>query len=174
MKKATSIRIISAFLAVLLIVFVAMQFLPEKPARLEEPAGDEPASAPAMRHDGTLQFFDSQKRPVADIVIEIAETEAARTQGLMGRTSIAENEGMLFIFPEEEERSFWMANTPLPLDIIFVNSAFTIVKIHMRTTPYSEESLPSEKPAKYVVEVNAGFCNKFGIQEGQTLSWIRN
>lgn len=92
----------------------------------------------------------------------------------MYRENMQEDQGMLFIFPVEEYQSFYMKNTIMPLDIMFVNSKKQIVKIHKNTTPYSEKSLPSFNPAVYVVEVNAGFSDKFGIKEGSYIDWRRN
>jgi len=71
--------------------------------------------------------------------------------------------GMLFIFPQESPLSFWMKNTSLPLDIIYINADFTIVHIAENTTPYSTAQIPSKQPAKYVLEVNGGFCQHHGI-----------
>ncbi len=71
--------------------------------------------------------------------------------------------GMLFIFPQESPLSFWMKNTPLPLDIIYINADFTIVHIAENTTPYSTAHISSKHPAKYVLEVNGGFCRQHGI-----------
>ena len=85
-----------------------------------------------------------------------------------------ENHGMLFIFPYEAEQSFWMKNTVIALDMIFVNSKLEIVKIHHNTTPFSEQSYSSGKPAEYVVEVNAGYSNRMGIKEGDKIIWTRD
>lgn len=127
-----------------------------------------------FRNDANLTFSDAAGRPITSISVEIADTEEARTQGLMGRTRMGEKQGMLFIFPNDEYRSFWMANTPLPLDIIYVDSERNIVTVRRNTVPFSEESIPSTAPARYVVEVNAGFCNRHGILEGASVSWARN
>jgi uncharacterized membrane protein (UPF0127 family) len=78
---------------------------------------------------------------------------------------------MLFVFVISELQSFWMKNTPLSLDIMFVNENKEIVKIHKSTTPYSKESLPSEKKSMYVVEVIAGFSDKYGIKEGDKIDF---
>ncbi|MBN1449041.1 MAG: DUF192 domain-containing protein [Bacteroidetes bacterium] len=126
-----------------------------------------------FRQDAVLTFLGDDGKPLMTIDVEIAESEQARTQGLMGRDRMAEQQGMLFIFPDETFRSFWMANTPLPLDIIFANDAGTIVTIQRNTVPYSEESIPSTAPARYVIEVNAGFCDRHGIHEGLTAQWNR-
>ncbi|MBN8572252.1 MAG: DUF192 domain-containing protein, partial [Ignavibacteria bacterium] len=80
-------------------------------------------------------------------------------------------EGMLFIFPEDADQAFWMKNTIMPLDILFINSNKEIVKIYKNATPYSEKSMPSEKKAMYVVETVAGFCDKYGITEGDKIGY---
>ena len=81
---------------------------------------------------------------------------------------------MFFIFPRQEVRSFWMRNTILPLDMIFVDTAGIIVTIRDNTTPYSEGAYYSRQPAKYVVEVNAGFTSRYNIKEGDLVTWKRN
>jgi hypothetical protein len=81
-------------------------------------------------------------------------------------------QGMLFIFPQQRYQSFWMLNTMFSLDILFINNDKEIVTIHKNTTPLSEESYPSSEPAIYVVEVNAGFCDKHGINLGDKVFWI--
>jgi uncharacterized protein len=126
-----------------------------------------------FRNDARLSFINAEGRESASISVEIAETEEQRTQGLMGRTRMDERQGMLFIFPDEEYRSFWMVNTPLSLDIIYVNSDRKIVTIRRNTVPFSEESIPSSAPARFVIEVNAGFCDRNGIVEGGTVFWTR-
>ena len=81
----------------------------------------------------------------------------------MYRNELPAFSGMLFIFPQEALLSFWMKNTPLPLDIIYINASFTIVHIAENTTPYSTAGIPSKHPARYVLEVNGGFCQQHGI-----------
>ena len=95
--------------------------------------------------------------------MEIADTPQKRSFGLMYRRDLPESHGMLFLFPREERLSFWMKNTPLPLDIIFINAAHTIVSIAPNTTPFSEKPLPSDGPAQFVLEVNGGFCQRHGV-----------
>jgi len=139
----------------------------------EHKAEQQGATAMEFRNDARLSFTDAQGDTLAAVQVEIADDEQSRTQGLMGRQSMEEGQGMLFIFPQQEFRSFWMANTPLPLDIIFVNDAGIIVTIQRNTVPYSEESVPSTAPATYVVEVNAGFCDRHGVREGNLVRWTR-
>lgn len=100
------------------------------------------------------------------VSVEIADTPGKRSFGLMYRRDLPEHQGMLFLFPREAPLSFWMKNTPLPLDIIYINAARTIVSIAANTTPFSERPLPSGSPAQFVLEVNAGFCHKYGITTG--------
>lgn len=123
---------------------------------------------------GEVVFQDKNRNLVKKIDAEIAETEETRHLGLMFREKMEDNQGMLFIFPTEEPEGFYMRNTIIPLDIIFINSKKEIVKIFKNTTPFSEQDLPSGKPAIYVVEVNAGFCDKNGIKEGDFIDWRRN
>jgi uncharacterized membrane protein (UPF0127 family) len=80
-----------------------------------------------------------------------------------------EDEGMLFIFDAEERQSFWMKNTHIPLDIIFVNNEKTIVHIAENCEPYSLKPIPSFEYAKYVVEVNGGYARKHGIKVGSEI-----
>jgi uncharacterized protein len=126
-----------------------------------------------FRDDASLSFIAPDGTPRARISVEIAEDEVSRTQGLMGRQQMAEQQGMLFIFPDEQYRSFWMVNTPLSLDIMYVNKEKEIVTIQRNTVPFSEESIPSTAPATYVIEVNAGFADRHGISEGDRVQWLR-
>ena len=103
------------------------------------------------------------------ITVEIADTEEKRALGLMYRRNLPEFHGMLFIFPQEKELSFWMKNTPLPLDIIFINASRTIVSIARTTKPYSETPIPSEQAAQFVLEVNGGFCRRHGVMIGDRI-----
>lgn len=102
--------------------------------------------------------------------VEVSETDRQRAKGLMFRESMAADHGMLFIFEGEGERYFWMKNTPLPLDIIYISRAGAIVSIAADTTPYSEKVIPSNGAAKYVLELNAGTAQKLGISAGDTVS----
>ena len=122
---------------------------------------------------GELTFLSKAGKIKAKIDIEIAETNESRAQGLMYRDKMKENQGMLFIFAKEQMQSFWMKNTIIPLDIIFINAKKKIVNIQKNTTPYSLDSYPSIAPAKYVLEVNAGFTGKYKIEPGDKILWRR-
>lgn len=124
-----------------------------------------------FRMDGELQFLDSQKDTIARIYIEIADDEYEITTGLMYRKTMADSAGMLFMFPTSEQRSFWMKNTFIPLDIIFVNEKLEIVSIQKYTRPFSEAPIPSVGDAKYVIEVNAGYCDVRKVKEKQMVQF---
>lgn len=109
-------------------------------------------------------------RTISTVKVAVADDNHSRSEGLMNVHHLPTDAGMLFIFEGDEPRSFWMANTPLSLDIIFANSDFKIVRIHRNTQPYSHEQFRSEAPAKYVVEVNAGYTLMHDITEGMLLS----
>jgi uncharacterized protein len=145
----------------------------EMPTASQQQAETEKIAGTTFEHEGNLTFLKGDSTATV-IEIEIAETEGAITQGLMHRESMDFNRGMLFIFPDNEVRSFWMKNTIIPLDIIYVASDFSIVAVKDHTTPYSMASVPSDgKPAQYVVEVNAGFAAKYGLTVGDKMSFTR-
>lgn len=102
--------------------------------------------------------------------VEVASTDIQRARGLMFREEMAEDHGMLFVFENEGERFFWMKNTPLPLDIIYISEAGRIVSIAAATVPFSENVIPSGHPARFVLELNAGLSEKLGITVGDTVS----
>jgi len=125
---------------------------------------------PVFRQDGHLDFLRKEAggsmTTLASIKIEVADEPTEMAQGLKYRSLMGDEEGMFFIFPLEGPQSFWMQDTKISLDILYVNNALQIVHIAPNTVPFSEESIPSVKPARYVVEVNAGFCAERGIQVG--------
>ena len=131
------------------------------------------APVPAFRKDAELVFVSARGVTLARIDVEIAERATDRMRGLMFRERMDENQGMLFVFPAEESLSFWMKDTPLPLDIIFLGADRTIVTIRENTVPFSETSVPSDRPAQYVVEVNAGFAARHRLAPGDRVFWQR-
>jgi len=115
--------------------------------------------------EGILTFHDkSTKKIITQIDIEIADNPDKIGTGLMYRRSLPDKAGVLFIFKRPQPLSFWMKNTYIPLDIIFVDENMQIVTIYKNTKPLSEDSIPSYRDSLYVIEVNAGFCDKYGIQ----------
>ncbi|MEM6474829.1 MAG: DUF192 domain-containing protein [Pseudomonadota bacterium] len=102
---------------------------------------------------------------------ELADTPEAQARGLMFRTELGDDEAMLFPSREPSQRSFWMKNTPLSLDIIFVGTDGRISNIAANTTPYSEDSVASSGLATAVFEIRAGLSEKFGIKPGDALTY---
>ncbi|MXX96068.1 MAG: DUF192 domain-containing protein [Rhodothermaceae bacterium] len=120
---------------------------------------------------GELDFVGSNGEIIRTIEIEFAEDDESRETGLMHRRQLSLSQGMLFIFPTPDSLSFWMANTPIPLDIIFIGADSAIVNIAKRTTPLSREFIRSTDLAQYVVEVRGGFSDRFGIDTSTRIQW---
>lgn len=167
-------KIVIIFIVLALVITAAYLLLPDNQNSISKSdSKSEAGTSYEFVKDGELTFISSDDSFLSQIDIEIAANEEERTRGLMYRDKMDENEGMFFIFDRETQQSFWMKNTLIPLDIIFVNKNNKIVKIHRNTHTLSEESYPSGAPAIYVVEVNAGYCDKFGITEKDKIVWRR-
>ena len=127
-----------------------------------------------FKKEGNLLVKDSLKQIKAEFDIEIADDKYQRETGLMYRKEMKNNQAMLFIFEEEAPRYFYMKNTYIPLDIIYISKDSTIVNIIHNATPLDESSLPSLLPAQFVLEVKAGICEEKNLQVGDQISWIIN
>jgi uncharacterized membrane protein (UPF0127 family) len=101
--------------------------------------------------------------------LRIASTPAQRAKGLMFEKSLEPNEGMLFIFPAAAPRTFWMKNTPLSLDMIFIGSDRKVIGVVDRTEPFSEQQYSVSGSSQYVVELNAGQAAALGIVSGSQI-----
>src|SRR5690606_31682753 len=141
------------------------------PASPSVPGSNATPAEPKFVKEGILHFVKNNQVQTT-IDIEVARYAREIEQGLMHRQKMDENKGMLFIFPDEQPRGFWMKNTFIPLDIIYVDADKTIVSIQKNTTPLSEESLPSDGAAQYVVEVNAGFCDAHSLTPGDRIDFF--
>lgn len=121
---------------------------------------------------GAVLFKDRTEQLVAKV--EIAENLSQWAKGLMFRKSLDQDKGMLFIFSDEVQRTFWMKNVNFPLDLIFISQDSKIVELKENFMPCQSgekcESYKSENPAKYVLEVNGGFVNKNNILIGESLN----
>ena len=134
-------------------------------------AQDTPPDDGTFSVDGTLEFVRADGSVIRSIEIEIAEDQATRQRGLMYRRQMTLDQGMLFLFPAPDNLKFWMANTPMPLDIMFVGADSQIVNIVKRTKPISRENVYSTGLAQYVVEVRGGFSDRSGIDETVKIRW---
>jgi uncharacterized membrane protein (UPF0127 family) len=100
------------------------------------------------------------------VKVEIAATAPERERGLMYRRDLGTNDGMIFLFEDEREHAFWMKNTYIPLDMIFIAGDGTIVGIVAEATPETETSRTVGKPSQYVLEVNGGWSAMKGVRTG--------
>ncbi len=125
------------------------------------------AEAVACRDDTVLVRTGETR---ARFTVEIADDAAERAQGLMGREHLPASAGMLFVYPEAGPRAFWMHDTPLPLDIIFIGAQGRVVSIAANATPFDDTPLPSAGPAQFVLEINGGLAAKLGIGPGAEIA----
>lgn len=125
-----------------------------------------PAQAPA-RVPLTIDTAKGTRR----FSVEVARTEQEQAQGLMFRTALPDNGGMIFPMAPPRPAAFWMKNTPLPLDIIFIRADGTIARIAAETTPYSLDLIESGEPVAAVLEIAGGKAAEAGIAEGDRVRW---
>lgn len=124
-----------------------------------------------FRADGILEFTTPDSTLITRIAIEVAESDSAQARGLMDRRSLPARGGMLFLYRDTDERSFWMRSTPMPLDILFIRADGTVANIVRHTTPYSDDHIRSVGEVQNVLEVRAGFTERWNIQEGSRIRW---
>lgn len=101
--------------------------------------------------------------------VEVVDTPEGRAKGLMFVQELADDAGMLFDFKEEREVSFWMRNTFIPLDMIFVGSDGVVKTIHVNARPHDVTSIPSEVPVQFVLEIPGGRSAEIGLEPGDTM-----
>jgi uncharacterized membrane protein (UPF0127 family) len=134
-------------------------------AMLARPAAAVPP--PAAARPGVM--LDGQH-----INVEIAATDAGREHGLMDRTSMPADHGMLFVFPDSQPRTFWMKNTLIPLDMLFFDANRRLVAIQANAQPCKADPCrlyPSNVPARYVLELNAGVAANLGARTGDVITF---
>lgn len=101
--------------------------------------------------------------------VEIADDAAERAQGLMERTSLGRFSGMLFVYERVEPASFWMKNTLIPLDLLFLDAAGRVIRVHPDAVPGDLTPIPSGGPVRAVLEINGGLAAALGIAEGAVM-----
>ncbi len=158
-------HVIVGYLPVILLMALSCRPQENKPI-------PKPMKEPVFSHEGNLNILskDSQDT-LATIEIEFAISETEQRQGLMFRRTMQENQGMLFLFEKEELRYFWMRNTYLSLDIIYLNKDLEILTIHEQVIPLYDGQIPSFKPAQYVLEVLGGFCKAHEVKKGDRIQY---
>jgi uncharacterized membrane protein (UPF0127 family) len=118
---------------------------------------------PVPRPRVVIETSAGQRLPVD---VELARTADEQRRGLMGRRSLPENGGMLFLFDATRVQSFWMKNTLIPLDMVFISDDGAIVGIVESAEPLTETERSVGKPSRYVLEVNGGWTRAHGVRAG--------
>jgi uncharacterized protein len=124
-----------------------------------------PASAACAPDVADLRHEDVQVR----FSVEVADTEAARARGLMFREELPRFAGMLFVYDAPQLATFWMENTPLPLDMLFFDEAGVMVNLHENAVPFSRDIIVGGEDVLFVLEINAGLARELGIGIGAEL-----
>lgn len=125
--------------------------------------------------EGNLDIFKKETDSIiTQLNIEFAESEYETQTGLMYRTRMENTEAMLFIFPDVAMHSFYMKNTAIPLDIIFIDEKLNIVSFQENAEPFNENGLSSRVPVKYVLEVNAGLVKEWSLAIGDQIAFERD
>ncbi len=126
----------------------------------------------AFEKEGTLSIFKQNTDSIiTHFDIEIADNDYETQTGLMYRNSMEQQQGMLFIFPNEAMHSFYMKNTQFPLDLIYIKEDLTIASFQENAEPFNENGLSSKVPVKYVFEVNAGLVQKWQLALGDKVEF---
>ncbi len=125
----------------------------------------------AFTKEGTIQLFKQKSDTlITSFDVEIAETDYETETGLMYRERLDENHAMFFVFPQEGMHSFYMKNTLIPLDIIFLKADSTIASFQKNAKPFDETGLSSGVPVKFVLEINAGLADRWSLAEGDRIN----
>lgn len=128
-------------------------------------AQEEPMRVPVDAQALKIQTASGEK----SFGLEIADTDHKRSAGLMYRKDFPADRAMIFVFGEERPVMMWMANTPLPLDMLFVRNDGSIARVAENTVPFSKDIVASGESVAFVIEVNAGIAAKLGIKAGDTV-----
>jgi uncharacterized membrane protein (UPF0127 family) len=125
-----------------------------------------------FKKEGELKLYKSVNDSlIVKLDIEIADTDYDVQTGLMYRNSMQDDRGMLFVFPTMQLRYFYMRNTKFPIDLIYIDNNKSIVSFQENAKPFDESSLPSQVPAQYVLEVNAGLAEKWLLEIGDRMEY---
>ena len=171
MRQAAVLCVFYAFVLTLYSCSPAM----DTQAHEEQYTANEKAGTPT---DSTEKIMKMKTPSGATLFLEKAITPAEREKGLMFRKSLKKDHGMLFFFDNDERKAFWMKNTLIPLDIIFLDENFTVAKV-FSSVPASYEGAPEKDISvvaywgRYVLELPAGTSEGYGIEFGRQLHWIK-
>ncbi|HET8936434.1 MAG TPA: DUF192 domain-containing protein [Polyangiales bacterium] len=141
-----------------------------QPATSHSPEKTPASAAPAPALPRVV--ISSPGQDPVSVTVEVVETDTARQRGLMYRKHLAPDAGMLFIFEREEPHNFWMHNTLIPLDMLFIKADWTVLGIVENATPLTDSLRGVPGASQYVLEVNAGFSRSHGLQAGSSVRYI--
>lgn len=164
-------KIVRALLACAALLAPACDSRAQQPSSAQSADGLGEALNPRLSQTGQARIHTRDGRQIA-VAVEIASNDRDRVRGLMFRRSMPAEAGMIFVFPDEAPRSFWMENTYLPLDMIFARADGTILGAVENAEPLTRTSRAVKGAAKFVLEVNGGFCARHGIAPGDRLELI--
>ncbi|MFC5046795.1 DUF192 domain-containing protein [Aquimarina hainanensis] len=141
----------------------------------DTPTSNSPIKTSEIRFtkEGELYLTKPSGDTIQKLDIEFAISDYEQETGLMYRKSMKNSEGMLFIYPESQPLSFYMKNTLIPLDIIFIDEHQSIINFQKNAKPLDESSLPATAPAQYVLEINAGLSDQWKLQPGDKISFTK-
>ncbi len=137
-----------------------------------EPPAVRPPAIKAPQAERSIVVLEPPGKEPVHVEVELALTPRERAQGLMFRRELLPEHGMLFVFERAEQQSFWMKNTYLPLDMIFITSSMRVLGVIENAKPHSTESRQVPGESQYVLEVNAGFAQIHGIGTGTAVRFI--
>lgn len=124
-----------------------------------------------LASDRTITFYTEGKQTLCSFSAELAITPEEHERGLMYRKSLAPDAAMLFVFQEDNVRFFWMKNTYIPLDMVFINSRLKVTGVYRSAKPLDETTVTSWTPATYVLEINAGKVDRCNIKVGSKVKF---
>ncbi|MET0384406.1 MAG: DUF192 domain-containing protein [Polyangiales bacterium] len=139
---------------------------PAPSSPLSAASASAPSTAPAR-----VLLMPAGREPLS-VEVEVVDTPAGRQQGLMYRKQLGADAGMLFIFDQPAQQSFWMRNTYLPLDIIFITADWTVLGIVENATPQTDTPRAVPGESQYVLEVNAGYSRRHGLEAGTSVRYL--
>lgn len=128
----------------------------------------------SFKPEATLQLITTTTDTLKELQVELADTDYSIQLGMMYREELTEDQGMLFVFEEATPQFFYMKNTEVPLDIIYITANKRVDSYSLNAQPKDETLLKSKGAAKYVLEVKAGMVEQWGLKEGDLVDWNKN
>ena len=156
------------------LLFALMLVIPACSPQAAENAPTPAAAQPAVHPISGLEVIPLTITTLGKTLnfrVEVAKTPQEQAKGLMFRTEMGANEGMLFPYDQPRVLSFWMKNTVLSLDLVFIDEQHRIINVAENATPYSEASIMSDAPGVAVLELNGGRTRELGIVAGNKVDW---